>query len=68
MFGKLPVVGEMKFGKWIDSAIRILIMNKIWMVYFGESGTICQTFPLCTVQHSTIVRLTPMYTYMRYML
>ena len=32
MFGELPkslVVGKIKFGEWIDAAIRILVMSKI---------------------------------------
>ena len=31
-FSKSKVVGEIKFGEWIDSAIRMLIISKIWMV------------------------------------
>ena len=46
--GESKLVGEKKFGEWIDSPIMIVRYKKIWMA-LGESQTICQirqTFPL----------------------
>ena len=56
MFGELPelkVVNGIKFGKWIDLAIKILIISKIWMVFVWQITANLPNFPkLFCFKHS----------------
>ena len=40
---ELKVIGEIKFGEWIDFGHKVLLLAKIWLV---KSWTTRQTFPL----------------------
>ena len=64
---ELKVIGEIKFGEWIDFGHKVLLPAKIWLVKVWRITPNSPNFP--TAKHSRYtVLLSPMFLFIQYII